>query len=178
MDCISSGIGVWKVFYLLGEPALPFKLPYRHLMNEDAVSEAKISSAGLLNAMIGFGLRSEAWTDEEFDMAYELQPKYLKLSVYDIAALAIAKCRHIVLLTDDMALREAAKTEEVTVKGTLKILDELFISRIIAPWKYRQCLVRLLSMNGQEVRMPEIELIARIERTSNSDEEATIIYCS
>lgn len=167
MDCISSGIGVWKVFYLLGDPSLPFKLPYRHLMNEDAVSEAKLSSADLLNAMIGLGLCSEDWTDEEFDMAHELQPKYIKLSVYDIIALAIAKCRHIVLLTDDMALREAAKAEEVTVKGTIGILDELFLSGTIDHEKYRQYLVRLLTLNSKQVGLSENEIIVRIERISD-----------
>jgi len=50
---------------------------------------------------------------------------------------------------------------------TIDILDELFISKKIDYGKYRQCLVILLSMNGQEVILPENELISRLERVSN-----------
>ena len=113
------------------------------------------------------GLVKVAWTEDEFYIAEDLSLKYNKLSLYDRVAIAIAKYRHIVLLTNEPTTIEAAAEERVPVKGTIDILDELFISKKIDYGKYRQCLVILLSMNGQEVILPENELISRLERVSN-----------
>lgn len=52
-----------------------------------------------------------------------------------LLALAIAKCRRIILLTGDWALRKAAKEEGVSVMGTIGILDRLYDGAYI--WKRR-----------------------------------------
>lgn len=58
---------------------------------------------------------------EEFNLAEEYGTRYLKLSIYDRIALAIAKHRGITLLTGDGALRKAARAEGVHVLGTIGI---------------------------------------------------------
>jgi predicted nucleic acid-binding protein len=50
----------------------------------------------------------------------------------DLLALALAKSRHIVLLTGDQSLREAAASEGVEVHGTLWLLDCLVAERVIS----------------------------------------------
>lgn len=169
MEYISSDTNIWLDFSKIDELSLPFKLPYTYLMNEDAISDEMLSPPGLGEELIRLGLERAEWTEEEFYLADELNRKYRKLSIYDSAALAIAKHRSIVLLTGDMALRKAAQAEGVTVMGTIGILDELYIGRKIDQEKYRQCLLRLLNLNGDGVRLPEKELIARIESVTDDD---------
>ena len=167
MECVCSGASIWVDFSKFDALALPFKLSYTYLMNEDAISDDKLSPAGLVNELVMLGLVKVAWTEDEFYIAEDLSLKYNKLSLYDRVAIAIAKYRHIVLLTNEPTTIEAAAEERVPVKGTIDILDELFISKKIDYGKYRQCLVILLSMNGQEVILPENELISRLEKVSN-----------
>jgi predicted nucleic acid-binding protein len=50
---------------------------------------------------------------------------YKKTSRYDIAALALAQYESLTLLTDDRALREAAKKEKVHLHGTIWVVEEL-----------------------------------------------------
>ena len=91
-------------------------------------------------------------------MSYRFRERYLKLSVYDSAALAIAKCRDIILLTGDGALRKAAMSEGVQVMGTIGIVDRLAESSLISEEEYIQCLSNLLEYNGGKVRLPRNEL--------------------
>ena len=80
--------------------------------------------------------------------------KYAKPSLYDCVALAIAKCRNIVLLSGDGPLRKAAEKEGVRVRGTIGLLKELYEDRHIDKEEYLYCLQGLQSHNGGKVRLP------------------------
>lgn len=67
------------------------------------------------------------------------------------------------MLTGDWALRKAAKRENVSVMGTIGILDQLYGGAYIEREEYLECLKLLHRYNGGKVRMPEEELVRRIE---------------
>ncbi len=77
-------------------------------------------------------------------------------------ALAIAKVRGITLLTGDGPLRKAAEQENVSVIGTIGILDQLYEGQYISKSEYLNSLMDLLKNNGGKVRLPEEELLARV----------------
>ena len=81
--------------------------------------------------------------------------RYSKPSRYDCIALAIAKCRGIILMTGDGELRKAAQEEHVEVMGTIGVLDRLVDKELISREELSQ-------MNGGKVRLPAKTLEERI----------------
>jgi predicted nucleic acid-binding protein len=55
------------------------------------------------------------------------------ISVYDAAILLAAKSRKAVLLSGDEKLRKAAAKERVACRGTLWLLEEMVLGKIITP---------------------------------------------
>ncbi|MGN1164558.1 MAG: hypothetical protein ACI4S4_07140, partial [Candidatus Ornithospirochaeta sp.] len=103
-------------------------------------------------------------TEEEFYLAEDLNQMYRRLSTYDCIALAIAKCRGIILLTGDGSLRKAAKKEGVEVMGSIKVLDQLLDDNLIDTTEYVHCLEEFKRYNGKEIRLPFSALQERIDK--------------
>ena len=163
MRYISSDTNVWIDFYLIDRLEYPFRLSYTYIMNEDALNDELLSPKGLKEKLRTLGLQSTELTIDEFLLADEYLNRYSKPSRYDCIALAIAKNRHIVLLSGDGPLRKAAVSEGVTVMGTIGVLDQLYNSRFISIYEYLYCLQEFLKRNGGKIRLPENELKKRIE---------------
>ena len=162
MEFISSDTNVWIDFATIDRLSLPFKLPYTYLMDEDAISNELLQPEGLGKKLARLGLQAVSLTEEEFYLAEELNEKYRKPSTYDCIALAIAKCRKIVLLTGDGALRKAAIQEGVEVMGSIKLLDLLFETTLIDSSEYLYCLEEFKRHNGEKIRLPAAALQERI----------------
>lgn len=79
-----------------------------------------------------------------------------------LLALAIAKSPRITLIVGDWAFRKAAKEENVSVMGTIGILNQLYDGAYIGREEYLECLKLLHRYKGGKVRLPE-ELVRRIE---------------
>lgn len=165
MEYISSDTNVWLDFEVIGKLELPFKLPYTYLMNDDAIQDELLSPPGLGKKLTNLGLVATELTDEEFFLAEEYMNRFSKPSIYDCVALAIAKCRKIILLTGDGSLRKAAQSEGVTVLGTIGVLDQLYNGMYIEKVEYMECLKKLKFYNGGKVRLPAKELERRMEET-------------
>lgn len=140
MEYISSDTSVWLDFTLIEHLNLPFLLPYIFLMNNDAVEDELLSPPGLNSRLLALGLRSVELSEEEFYLALSYMQRWRRLSRYDCAALAIAKIRHITLLTGDGPLIKAAMDEDVLVIGTIGILDKLLETSLINKTVYLECL--------------------------------------
>jgi predicted nucleic acid-binding protein len=164
MQLICSDTNVWIDFAAIDKTELPFRLPYTYLMNIDAVNDEFLSPPGLGEKLVSFGLVPVEMTAEEFDCAEEYGWKYPRLLVYDRVALAMAKCRGIPLLTGDKALRRAAVQETVEVMGTLYIFDRLSELGLLSDAELEECLRAILAINGGTVRLPEAEIMSRIDR--------------
>lgn len=133
-------------------------------MNDDAIQDELLSPVGLGKQLQSLGLKETELTEEEFFLASDYMERFSKPSIYDCVALAIAKVRGITLLTGDGPLRNAAKAEGVQVMGTIGVLDQLYETEKIDKTEYVHCLEDLLNHNGGKVRLPEKELINRIEK--------------
>ncbi len=168
MEYISSDTNVWLDFEIIDKLEIPFKLPYTYLMNDDAVQDELLSPPGLGKRLINLGLIATELTEEEFFLAEEYMERFKKPSIYDCVALAIAKCRKIILLTGDGPLRKAAQSEGITVIGTIGVLGQLYSGAYIENTEYLECLERLQSFNGGKVRLPSKELEKRIEKIKES----------
>lgn len=163
MEYISSDTNVWLDFATINKLDIPFKLPYTYIMNEDAIEDELLSPKELRENLIDLGLQAVELSEEEFYLAEEYIGKYQKPSLYDCVALAIAKVRNITLMTGDGPLRKAAEQEDVPVIGTIGILDRLYEGGYIEKKEYLDCLIELLKNNGEKVRLPEKELLKRVE---------------
>lgn len=164
MEYISSNTNVWIDYMIIGKLDYPFRLSCTYLMNEDAIYNEILSPKGLKNKLLDLGLKGTELTEKEFYYALKIAEQYTKLSHCDSAALAIAKCRQIVLLTGDAALRKAALSERVAVIGSIGILDKLFDQQLITNQEYEECLILLIKYNGRKVRLPQLELKKRLEQ--------------
>lgn len=163
MKYISSDTNVWLDFAIIDRLEIPFKLPYTYIMNEDAIENELLSPKEIGERLIGLGLQAVELTEEEFYLAEEYNAKYLKPSLYDCVALAIAKSRGITLMTGDGPLRKAAEKENVAVIGTIGMLDQLLEGNYIEKNEYIECMKELQKYNGSKVRLPENELRKRID---------------
>lgn len=164
MEYISSDTNVWIDFITIQKAELPFRLPYAYLMSRDAVEDELLSPPGISEELLSYGLIPVDITEDEFSLAEVFGTLYLRLSVFDRIALAIAKCRNIVLLTGDRALRQAAKRESVPVLGTIGLLDKLLEGRFITSDEYCGCLRDWERLNGGIIRLPEDEILTRLQR--------------
>ena len=162
MRYISSDTNVWIDFLTIGEIGLPFQLPYTYIMNEDAIEDELLTPPGFKETLLEQGLLPVEMTIEEFFLAEEYGTRYLKLSIHDRIALAIAKLRGITLLTGDGALRKAAMKEGVPLLGTLGILDQLYQQNLITRHHYHSCLEHLSKHNDGVIRLPKGEVEKRL----------------
>lgn len=164
MKYISSDTNVWIDFVTINRIALPFRLPYTYIMNQDAIDEELLSPPDFKEQLLSAGLVATELTEDEFYLAADYGARYHKLSTHDRIALAIAKTRNITLLTGDQALRKAARSEGVDLIGTIGILDQLHDQKLIATDEYIDSLKDLQAKNGTVVRLPARELSERIQR--------------
>lgn len=162
MEYISSDTNIWIDFLVINKLELPFALPYKYIMNEDAIENELLSPKDLQSRLKSLGLIAVELSEDEFYLAEEYNLKYNKPSLYDCVALAIAKTRNIVLMTGDGALRSAADKEGVQVIGTIGILDRLYDGEHIDKSEYARCLRLLEAENGKKIRLPHEELVKRI----------------
>ena len=144
--------------------ALPFRLPYRYIMNGDAIDDEFLNPTSFKETLLNLGLQKVELDTEEFFLSTTFVLKYNKLSRHDASALAIAKKRRITLLTGDKRLRDAAKKEGVNVIGTLGLLDRLYTNDYIEEEEYDECLRAFKKHNGAQIRLPEAEIERRLKR--------------
>lgn len=164
MTYISSDTNIWIDFMTIEKLELPFRLPYTYLMYKEAIENELLSPADLRSRLENSGLVSTDIAIEEFYLAEDYGNKYLKLSIYDRIALAIAKNRQIILLTGDGALRKAVQQEGVAVMGTIAVLDQLHNEHLVTDAEYGTCLKDLMTNNGKLVRLPKAELESRLRK--------------
>lgn len=163
MEYVSSDTSVWVDFMAIHCLDYPFRLPYRYIMSEDAIADELLTPQGFQEQLLVLGLEPVNISIEEFELAQRYRKQYIKLSVYDSLALAIAKQRNIILMTGDKQLRAAASNEEVALIGTLGILDELVAKHCISQAEYIEGLRALERLNGGIVRLPKAEIRTRLQ---------------
>lgn len=96
--------------------------------------------------------------------AYRLRGIYTQPSQNDLFALALAKQEQCSLLTGDKKLRAVAKKEDVTVRGTLWLIERLLEERKITITTAEQAYNR---MKKEGRRLPWKEVDTQIKKFRN-----------
>ena len=105
-----------------GLTELMFSLPYQFAVPDILFyDELEDEHPNLLE----LGLIQLELSSEMLEKSIELDCRYRKPSRYDCLALAAAMQEECPLITCDKALRKAAQQENVEIRGTLWIIDEL-----------------------------------------------------
>jgi len=105
-----------------------FDLPYTFAVPDVLYIEELEEHHGELPA---YGLQIKALGAERVDYAMTLQAKNIKTSPNDLFALALAKQEDCPLLTGDGALRDLATLEQLEVRGTIWIVEQMLEHDII-----------------------------------------------
>lgn len=90
--------------------------------------------------LLELGLKLDELESELVQYSLELVERYRKPSRNDCFALALAKQQQCPLLTGDKDLRTAAENEAVVVMGTVWLLTQLVIQKIITAVEARNSL--------------------------------------
>jgi len=109
----------------------------------------------------GYGLQVLEIEEPFMLEAYRLRGIYTQPSQNDLFALALAKQEQCPLLTGDKKLRAAAEREEVTVRGTLWLVDRLVQEKKITTTMAEQAYAR---MKEEGRRLPWQEVDAQIKK--------------
>jgi len=75
--------------------------------------------------LLDMGLQTRTLSPESVKRVQTLSQIYVKPGRNDLFALALAEVEQCPLLTGDAALRQAAETEQIEVKGTVWLISEM-----------------------------------------------------
>ncbi len=162
MPYISSDTNIWIDFAQINRLEMPFGLENTYCMSRDAIDDELISPPGVGERLLRLGLRSLEMDEAEFTLVIDYGSRYPRLSFYDRLALAIAKNRDYILLSGDSALRKAAAKEQVSVRGTLWIFDQLLETGKITKIEYLEAMKDLLEDPTGRIRLPKEEIRQRM----------------
>ena len=126
-------------------------LPYRFIVPDAVFAEL---DPPLRNMVQGLGFEVSGLEAETVLEIYVLRPEHPRLSVADLFALFVARDRQAMLLTGDGRLKRLAEAWELTVHGTLWVLDELYAQQALNAQDAWAALERILALGG---RLPASE---------------------
>lgn len=101
--------------------------------------------------LLDMGLQTRTLTAKSVARVEALSQTYAKPGRNDLFALALAEAEKCPLLTGDAALRQAAETEQVEVKGTVWLISEMVREQRITVAVARAALHK---MRGNGRRLP------------------------
>jgi predicted nucleic acid-binding protein len=114
-------------FYLLKIHLTLLKLPIKISTIDIMAVDLEVPSQ---NEIKSFGIIVEETPVFVMENMQKTASKY-GVTIYDAALLLVCKTKNAVLLTGDKKLRKAAITEKVSCKGTLWLLEELVLNKIL-----------------------------------------------
>ena len=101
--------------------------------------------------LLDMGLQTRTLSSKSVERVQTLSQTYAKPGRNDLFALALAEVEKCPLLTGDAALRQAAETEQVEVKGTVWLISEMVREQRITVTVARAALHK---MRVNERRLP------------------------
>lgn len=133
--------------------ALPYEFATPDLLYADELEKhhPDLPQLGLqLRGLDGDGIHAVAM----------FRQRHRRVSSYDCAALALAVNLECRLLTGDLALREAARQEEVEVVGTLWLVEEMMRCDLINARHARSAFDRM-QQNGRRLPWRDVDALIR-----------------
>ena len=152
---ICSDTNIWIDFSSVNCLELPFRLEHIYLMCSETFEREILTPPDLHDSLLQFGLQTIDLTEDEFQLAHNINLIHKALSLHDSFAFAIAKIRNIPLLTGDKRLRAVAEANKIPVIGTIGILNRLYSYNKASNEELLDCAYSLKNMIGKGVRLPQ-----------------------
>lgn len=137
--------------------AAMFRLPFQFAVPDILFAEELAERHGHLSEL---GLISKTMSGDLVDEAYNLHQKYIKPSVNDMLALALAKYEGCQLLTGDKALREVAMQFNIEVHGTIWLIEQILQNKKITVEAARDGFQRMKD-SGSRLSWGEVDRILK-----------------
>jgi predicted nucleic acid-binding protein len=118
------------------------QLPYKFVLPDVIIAELSVPPGKLLMQL---GFTEENTSGAEIQIIAALRNKYLVPSFNDLLALLLAKRNACTLITGDNALRNAAKSEAVTIHGLLWLMDEMVKCDVLTGAQAADALDRIIA---------------------------------
>ena len=134
---------------------LPYELAVPDILYND---ELKDMDGELLEAN---GIKIIEMTNDEVVETAERSGMTNRVSFNDLTTLVVAKSRGYILVTGDGNLRKIAKSENVELRGTIWLIDEMVSNNILDIGEAALICKKLLQLKR---RIPKEELQLRIKR--------------
>lgn len=134
---------------------LPYELAVPDILYND---ELKDMDGELLEAN---GIKIIEMTNDEVAETAERSGMTNRVSFNDLTTLVVAKSRGYILVTGDGNLRKIAKSENVELRGTIWLIDEMVSNNILDIGEAALICKKLLQLKR---RLPKEELQLRIKR--------------
>ena len=134
---------------------LPYELAVPDILYND---ELKDMDGELLEAN---GIKIIEMTNDEVVETAERSGMTNRVSFNDLTTLVVAKSRGYILVTGDGNLRKIAKSENVELRGTICLIDEMVSNNILDIGEAALICKKLLQLKR---RLPKEELQLRIKR--------------
>lgn len=134
---------------------LPYELAVPDILYND---ELKDMDGELLEAN---GIKIIEMTNDEVVETAERSGMTNRVSFNDLTTLVVAKSRGYILVTGDGNLRKIAKSENVELRGTIWLIDEMVSNNILDIGEAAIICKKLLQLKR---RLPKEELQLRIKR--------------
>ncbi len=135
-----------------------FRLEADWMISDLAIEELRDPS---LETLLALGLRVMEFSGQDILKIISLGQEYPALSLPDRAHLALAERERAILLSGDRHLRVAAQALDVTVHGTLWLLDELVKAGLLLPSQATHALRQMLRQGS---RLPKEACEKRLQR--------------
>ena len=138
-----------------------FDLPYTFTVPDVLYIEELEEHHGDLPA---YGLQIKTLGAERVDYAVALQTENIKTNANDLFALALAKQEDCPLLTGDGALRDLAAVEQVEIRGTIWIIEQMLQEGILNPDQAKEAF-RAMKDSYRRLPWKEAEnMLKRVQR--------------
>lgn len=138
-----------------------FDLPYTFTVPDVLYIEELEEHHGELPA---YGLQIKTLGAERVDYAVALQTENIKTNANDLFALALAKQEDCPLLTGDGALRDLAAVEQVEIRGTIWIIEQMLQEGILNPDQAKEAF-RAMKDSYRRLPWKEAEnMLKRVQR--------------
>ena len=134
---------------------LPYELAVPDILYND---ELKDMDGELLEAN---GIKIIEMTNDEVVETAERSGMTNRVSFNDLTTLVVAKSRGYILVTGDGNLRKIAKSENVELRGTIWLIDEMVSNNILDIGEAALICKKLLELKR---RLPKEELLSRINK--------------
>lgn len=152
-----SDTNIWIDLHRGGLLEAAFALPYQFVTTDFVWRELRRPPGTDLEAL---GLYVQALPEDGVQKLFSLRTTLRNPSLADVSCYYLATVHQWTLLTGDKAIRRVCESENMDVRGTLWVMDQLYEHQLVPAAKLAEALLAILNAGG---RLPVAECNHRID---------------